>query len=54
MGVSYLLTPDCIYRVKEAIQLVEMYNSFHQSSEMTGMDALKVWLQRDCYCVSVY
>jgi len=41
-------------RVKEAIQLVEMYNSFHQSSEMTGMDALKVWLLRDCYCVSVY
>ena len=33
---------SCVIRVKEAIQLVEMYNSHHQCSQMKGMEALKV------------
>ena len=36
---------SCVVRVKEAIQLVEMYNSHHQYSQMKGMEALKVLLQ---------
>ena len=36
---------SCVVRVKEAIQLVEMYNSHHQCSQMKGMEALKVLLQ---------